>query len=306
MAELWVVGSLNTDLIWNTPRFVEPGETLTGSGYCEVPGGKGGNQAMALARLGCHPRVVGCVGDDDRGQRYRRRLAEAGADVSRLHTVDAPTGLAMIEVAASGENRITVIPGANAELSATQVETDLADLQAGDVVLFQLEIPFETVHRAITVAQGKGAVVILDPAPAKPLPTEVYSLVTVLTPNETESRILLGWEPQSKAPLDLAPARELLGLGVANVVQKAGKHGAILVQPRGETAVAPFVMRVVDTVGAGDAFNAGLAMALSEGRSLAEAVRWGNATGALSTQAPGAQAGLPTREAVQALLDSAS
>jgi len=305
MGQFWVVGSLNLDLIVECERFPLPGETLRGDRYREVPGGKGGNQAMALARLGARPRMVGAVGDDARGRLYRQTLEAAGVEVQHLRTdAHRPTGLALIEVA-HGENRILVVPGANAGPSAETVVADLAGLAEGDLVLLQLEIPLAAVFAAIRHARARGAVVILDPAPATALPDEILALVDYLTPNATEARILadLPVEPDRGGD-PWAAARLLVARGCPTVVQKAGSTGASAVRADGSKTRPAFPAQVVDTVGAGDAFNAGFAFALGQGWTLETALDWGNATGSLSTRATGAQDGQPNRDEVEALVRS--
>lgn len=300
MRQFWVVGSLNIDLIVECQRFPLPGETLRGERYREVPGGKGGNQAMALARLGAHPRLVGAVGDDARGAFYRKTLEAAGVDIGRLRTdPHRPTGLALIEVAC-GENRILVVPGANAGPSPESVVADLADLAADDLVLLQLELPLPTVFAAIRHARSRGAVVILDPAPAADLPSDILPLVDYLTPNETEACLVahLLSDPENR----LAAARALVAQGCPTVVQKAGSTGASAVSGTTTVSRPAFAAPVVDTVGAGDAFNAGFAFALGQGWALEKALDWANAAGSLSTRAAGAQDGQPTREEVEALV----
>jgi ribokinase len=298
MRNTWVVGSLNSDLVVNCRRFPLPGETVMGDSCEELPGGKGGNQAMALARLGCRPRVIGAVGDDARGAAYRARLEAAGADTRGLVSLGgAATGLALIEVA-GGENRIVVIPGANAALVPNLVESGLADLEDGDIVLLQLEIPLESVIRALEVCRRCGAYAILDPAPARPLPPACLALAGCITPNQTEARLLaglpsaLGSSDAAEHPLEAA--RRLRKLGVDCVVQKAGASGAWLIDGSGEHHAPPCAVTVADTIGAGDSFNAGFACGLAYGLSPLEALAWGNAAGALSVRGHGAQSALPT------------
>jgi ribokinase len=307
MRNTWVVGSLNSDLVVNCPRFPLPGETVMGTSCEELPGGKGGNQAMALARLGCRPRMVGAVGADARGATYRVRLKAAGADIRGLASLEGQaTGLALIEVA-GGENRIVVVPGANAAVAPDMVEAGLSDLASGDIVLLQLEIPLDSVIRSLEVCRRRGALAILDPAPARPLPPAILALPAYLTPNQTEARFLAGLpaadadDPAATPPLEAA--RRLLAMGAAHVVQKAGASGAWLLDGSGARHAPACAVTVADTIGAGDCFNAGFACGLAHGLAPAEALAWGNAAGALSVRGRGAQSALPTleelRQAVQ-------
>jgi len=304
MKRLFVVGSINMDLVGLAPRFVAPGETLLGSMFAEFPGGKGANQAVALARLGAQPVLVGALGDDDFGKTYRRVMDKEGVDHRFVETITGiRTGVAMIEVAASGENRILVLPGANSQISPQQAGPVLAEVRPGDIVLFQLEIPLETVLLLLKRFREKGAVTILDPAPAFVLPRRMLELVDFLTPNETESRILAGLPPKADGDeFSLAPAQALLNLGVGKVIQKAGSRGAWLVENTQGTHVPAFAVAAVDTTAAGDSFNAGFAFALAQDKPVLEAIRWANAVAALSTTQAGAQTAMPSRPEVEELL----
>lgn len=303
MSELWVVGSLNLDIVVEADRFPLPGETVEGTRSSESFGGKGGNQAVALARLGARPFMVGAVGDDRAGGEYLRTLELEGvraAGVERLSS--GGTGTALIEVSGR-ENRIVVVPGANGLLTPSMVARALGGLGPGDIVLLQLEIPIDAVREALLAARGAGAASILDPAPARVLPREILALADFVTPNETEAAVLAGGDPGKAAGGDpLANARILRQMGCRAVVQKAGRRGAYLLSEGTEAFAPAFAADVVDTIGAGDAFNAGFAYALSRGLPSVEALRWGNAAGALSTRAAGAQGGMPRREELEALL----
>jgi len=300
----WVVGSLNVDLVVDVSRFPDPGETVRGSTFGTYLGGKGGNQCMALARLGCRPRMVGRVGNDQFGTRYRDELEHAGADVSLVHTDSAePTGTALIEVDPSGDNRIVIVAGANGTMTIGHVGNLLTDIQPGDAVLLQLEIPMETVEQVAAVARQKGAVVILDPAPADTLSPELLSHISWLTPNEHEASVITGIGTSSDAGLRRA-AQALAATGVENVVIKAGARGAWFVS-RSEPVpvlVPGFTVEAVDTTAAGDSFNAGLAWALGEGKSGAEAIRAASAVAAISVTGKGAQGAMPTAATVEQFL----
>jgi ribokinase len=248
--------------------------------------------------------LIAALGDDARGEAYRRVLRREGVDDQFVLTLEGQaTGLALIEVA-GGENRIVVVPGANAGLSLDRIRQALAEVQPGDLVLLQLEIPFETVFGALQIVRSRGAIAILDPAPAVPLPSEVLALVDYLTPNQTEARLVAGLSlEEGVSPSPLEAARLLLGQGSRAVVQKAGATGSFLVTASSEAFRAAFPAVVVDTIGAGDAFNAGFALALALGKEPEQALVAGNAAGALSTRAAGAQAGLGTRDEWEAMLD---
>ncbi len=304
MKNIWVVGSINMDLVGQCPRFVEPGETILGTSFAEFPGGKGANQAVALARLGQHPIMIGALGDDDFGQTYRKIFEMEGVDHHNVRIVPGTkTGVALIEVVQSGENRILVLPGANSMLSPDLVIPILSAVQSGDIVLFQLEIPLETVTAAIVCVKERGGIVVLDPAPAVALSDDLLKHIDFLTPNQTEAQILSKNSGESlQGHVSLEPANMLIRKGVGAVVQKAGKQGAYLVTKEGFHHVPPFIVEVRDTTAAGDSFNAGFAFALAHGKTPLEAIRWGNAVGALSTTVQGAQPGMPTMKQVEDLL----
>ena len=301
-AHITVVGSLNMDLVARTPRIPQPGETIIGSDFRTVPGGKGANQAVAVARLGPQVSMVGRVGRDAFAQPLLDNLAAVGVDHTFvLQDPGAATGVALIVVDDAGENSIVVASGANARLSPADVDAAESAIAAADGLLLQLESPLETVSRAAEIARAHEVTVILNPAPARPLPAELLAMVDVLIPNESETALLTGL-PVGDQAQTRAAATALLDLGVGTVILTLGERGAMLAQ-EGRTELVPaFTVTPVDTTAAGDAFVGGLVVALAEGRALSEAVRWGNATGALATTKLGAQPSLPTRQEVESLL----
>lgn len=308
MSNFWVVGSLNVDLVVQIDRFPKPGETLTGSAFGTYLGGKGGNQAMALSRLGGAPRVVARVGSDDFGERYRRELAAAGADVTRVRDVaNESTGTALIEVAADGQNRIVIVPGANGTLDAASVMPDLAACAAGDILLLQLEIPHETVWHITQEMAARGVTVILDPAPAAPIPPATLAALSWITPNEHEAELITGLDTSTEDGLRRACAA-LRTAGVSHVAVKAGARGAMVATEEApEPVLVPgFTVQAVDTTAAGDSFNGGLAWALGTGARPLEAVRTAHAVAALSVTGMGAQTAMPTAAAVTHFMESSS
>jgi ribokinase len=301
-AYVTVVGSLNMDLVARASRIPEPGETIIGSDFRQVPGGKGANQAVAAARLGACVSLVGRVGRDAFGQTLMENLARDGIDQSFLiQDSQAATGVALIVVDDAGQNSIVVASGANAHLSPGDVEAAEGAIARADVLLLQLESPLETVTRAAETAHRHGVSVVLNPAPAHPLPVSLLSIVDVLIPNESETALLTEMSVDRPDEAEAAAAA-LLELGVGTVILTLGERGALLAQADGASLVPAFPVRPIDTTGAGDAFVGGFAVALAEGRPLAEAVRWGSAAGALATTTEGAQPSLPTRRAVATLL----
>jgi ribokinase len=295
-----VIGSINMDLVCRTPRLPAAGETVIGDELLTIPGGKGANQAVAAARLGGEVRMVGRVGDDDFGRRLLSGLERDGVHTETVTvTRGVPTGCAMILVDAAGENSIVVSPGANARVSPADVDRAGPLIARASAVVLQLEIPPATVRHALALCRRHGVFAILDPAPVPPkgLSRAILAGVDLLTPNETEAQTLARASASKKA------GAELLARGARAVVLKLGRRGAMIVGRDGEPqAVRPFRVKAVDTTAAGDAFTGALAVAISEGMPLAQAVRFANAAGALCCQGFGAQPSLPTRVAVDALL----
>jgi ribokinase len=290
------------DLVARAPRIPQPGETIIGRDFHTLPGGKGANQAVAAARLGAAVTMVGRVGGDAFARLLLDNLAASGVDHTFvIQDSGAATGVALIVVDAAGQNSIVVASGANMRLSPADVEAAEAAIAAADVLLLQLETPLETVTRAAQMAHAHGVTVILNPAPAQPLPPALLSLVDVLVPNESETALLTGLPIDSRARIEAA-AGALMASGADAVILTLGERGALLAQAGGTQAFPAFRVTAVDTTAAGDAFMGGLAVALAEGQSLAESIHWGNAAGALAATRLGAQPSLPARRAVEKLL----
>lgn len=297
-----VVGSLNMDLVVRTRRIPRPGETILGDDFRTIPGGKGANQAVAAARLNARVSMVGCVGQDAFGHTLLDNLRHERVNVAHVSQIaDAPTGVAMITVDASGQNSIVVASGANMHLTSQQVQDALAALAPFQVLVIQLESPIEAVCAAAQQARALGARVILNPAPARTLPEELLQAVHVFIPNESETELLSG---QKAATIDQArsASQALLASGPEAVIVTLGKQGALVASGEMIEHLPPHPVEVIDTTAAGDAFVAGVAVGLSEGLSLEEAARLGNASGALAVTKMGAQPAMPMRREVQALL----
>jgi ribokinase len=295
MIRIVVVGSINMDLVTQSPRFVSPGETILGEGFITVPGGKGANQAVAAARLGAEVCLIGAVGDDAFGRQLRSRLDAEGLDVTHVRTLaDSASGTASITVS-GGENQIIVVPAANARVTPAQVEQAQSLIERADAVLVQMEIPLETVEATLRLGHKLGVPVILNPAPAQLLPVEWLKLARYVTPNQHELAIVLGSNPDEdfKALMQRAPCP---------VVLTRGDDGAWYREQAAPTHQAGFSVNVVDSTGAGDTFNAALAVFLHEG--LSTAVRKACAAAALSVGKLGAQAGMPRSRELQAFLDT--
>jgi ribokinase len=294
---LIVVGSSNTDLIVRAEHLPAPGETVLGGEFITAAGGKGANQAVAAARCGARVAFVARVGADAYGRDSLANFAREGMDTRYVFTDrQALSGVALIVVDARGQNLIAVASGANARLTPADVAAARPAFAEARVLLLQLESPMETVLAAARLGREHGLTVILNPAPARPLPTELYPLVDVLTPNEREAAALTG----ERAPE--AAARALLARGVKTAIVTLGAAGVLLATGTGVETHAGFRVEAVDTTAAGDAFNGGLAVALARGEPLPAAIRYAQAAAALSVTRLGAQPSLPTAAEVAAFL----
>ena len=303
MSRIVVIGSLNMDVVAIAPRIPVEGETIIGNKYFTEPGGKGANQAYAAAKLGGKTAMLGRIGDDDFGRRMRDNVASVGCDVSGLKSVPGASGVALIFVSETGQNSIIVVPGANDQLTAADVDAEAAALDGAGIVLLQLENPVAAVAAAARLGKQKGARVILDPAPAPavPLPPELLRIVDIVTPNETEAAILAGLPPGRLNPEQAeALAKQLQGMGAHTVIMKLGDQGCLLVEPTGVTYIPAPKVTAVDTTAAGDTYNAALAVSLSEGLPLKDACRFAVYASALSVTRLGTQLAVPSRAEVDA------
>jgi ribokinase len=294
---LIVAGSSNTDLIVRAERLPAPGETVLGGEFITAAGGKGANQAVAAARLGARVTFVARVGADAYGRDSLANFEHEGIDTRYIVTdPQAPSGVALIVVDSAGQNLIAVASGANARLTPADVEAARPAFAEARVLLLQLETPMETVLAAAQLGREHGLTVILNPAPAQPLPTELYPLVDVLTPNEHEAETLTGERNPAAA------ARALLARGVKTVIVTLGAEGVLAATGNSVERHAGFRVEAVDTTAAGDCFNGGLAVALARSAPLPTAIRFAQAAAALSVTKFGAQPSLPTAAAVNAFL----
>lgn len=297
-----VVGSVTMDMVACAQEIPRIGQTVIGTSFHLTPGGKGANQAVAIARLGYPVQMIGLVGKDIYGPSLLENLARQGVDTSSMAQVEGSSGLAPIFLSAAGENSIIVVPGANAKMSPAIVEEHRAALAAAGMVLCQLEIPMQTLAHTLALCEELSVPVMLDPAPAAALDVEILRRVAWFTPNESEAEFYL---QQDCAPEQAV--RQLHARGLRGIVLKRGAAGAFVADASVKAAhVSGFAVEAIDTVGAGDCFNGAFAVALMEGMDAWGAARFANAAAALSVTGKGAQGALPTRAQVDALLGASS
>lgn len=316
MVEVVVLGSLNMDLVAEVDKLPRPGETLTGRGLTTAPGGKGANQAVAAARLGTRTAMVGRVGDDNFGAILRDRLQAEKIDVSAIATSrKSSSGTALVTLSPTN-NQIVVIPGANAEVSESDLDRLTPFFKKAQVLLLQFEIPLPTVEKAAALARLAGLTVIVDPAPvpawSEPLPADFCEYISILTPNQTEASQISGIEIVDIGGA-IAAAENLQRRGIEVVIVKMGKLGSVCATATGTFAIPAYPVPVTDTVAAGDAFNGGLAtalcrldsaLALSDHNRLRPAIDYASAVAALAVTRSGAQSSMPTAAEVDSFLQT--
>ena len=301
-AQIAVLGDINQDFVMRAKRMPRPGETLVGSDFRLVPGGKCANQAVTAARLGADVTVIGRVGTDVFGAELLRKLEREGIDTTFVERdPDEATGTAFIALAPSGENSIIVCMGANGAISAEQADSAAGAIERADMLLLQLGAPLDAVLRAMEIADAAGTLVLFDPAPVHGDLTPMWRHVTIATPNETEAEAIVG------APVnDLAQAADaaawLRARGVRIAAITLGAQGALVLDDDGARLARGYEVEVADTTAAGDAFAGALGVRLAEGAAVEEALAFANAAGAMAASRFGAQTSLPTRAEVEALM----
>lgn len=290
-----VVGSTNMDMVVKTDHIPVPGETVLGGSFFMNPGGKGANQAVAVARLGGRVAFISKVGDDIFGKQSIQHFEEEGIDISGLVSDDnGPSGVALITVDREGENSIVVAPGANANLLPEDVEQTLASVTDAGFILMQLEIPMSTVLKAAEFGKNHGVKVVLNPAPVNDEVFKTFPFVDITTPNAKEAEMLTGIPVNSVESAERA-ARAIRQKGVEQVVVTMGKMGALVLDDQVATFIPASEVTTVDTTAAGDSFNGALVVALSEGKTLVDAVKFASSAAAITVTRMGAQSAMPYR-----------
>ncbi|WP_025006652.1 ribokinase [Marinilabilia salmonicolor] len=290
--KITVIGSSNTDMICRVPSIPLPGETLMGTGFSTVQGGKGANQAVAAARAGGDVTFIACVGNDAFGQQAIEAYQKEGIDTSCIQKIDdTPTGVALINVADSGENSITVAAGANAYLMPETIDKFRDIILGSDIVLMQLEIPVETVCHVTLMVSEANIPIILNPAPAREIDKTTLKLLTLVTPNEREASELSGLWPEARDEKE--SALEIQKQGVKSVVVTLGSRGAYYLDDKSSGIVESDKVKAVDTTAAGDTFNGYLVVEMAKGKSLTEAIDLANKAAAISVTRMGAQPSIP-------------
>src|SRR5712664_1206339 len=300
-----VVGSINLDLVGATHRIPVAGETVAGLSFQTFPGGKGANRAVAAARLGASVSLVGKLGSDVFGPQLRESLEESNVNTDAIEVVPGSSGVALISTDQKGENAITVVSGANAHLSPADLYAHIGLIRSAGIVLTQLEIPLETVEYLGAISMRERIPLVLDPAPARPLPRSLLRCIDWLTPNESEACFLLGCSPEELSEEMLKDgANALLALGCRNVILKLGKRGCYVALLDGTRELLPaYTVQAVDTTAAGDAFNGAFAVAMLNGQDPLSSASWASAVAAISVTRPGAQPSIPTPLEVDRFLE---
>ncbi|MGZ4962112.1 MAG: ribokinase [Limisphaerales bacterium] len=297
-----VVGSSCTDMVIRVDRLPRVGETVLGGEFARTPGGKGANQAVGAVRAGGSVTFVGCIGLDEMGDKAVDGLKADGINMDyTVRTESAPSGVALIFVGPDGQNSIAVASGSNGKLTAADLKKSCKAFSDASVMLLQLETPLKTVESAAEIASESGARIILNPAPAQPLPASLLERLFLITPNEMEAELLTGVRVT-----DIGAAAKAAGIlmakGVKNVIITMGSAGAYVATKDINQMVPSFKVKAIDTVAAGDVFNGALAVALAEGKSMLESTRFANAAAAIAVTRPGAQASAPTRKEIEQML----
>lgn len=297
MSKITVIGSFVMDNVAKMVKFPQAGETILGESLELFPGGKGINQCVSIARLGGDVEMIGMLGKDGNGDVFRKIMKEDGIKAENVFSCDKPTAVAQVQINADGQNRICVIPSANFEFGFDELDKVDSVIKNTELVILQLELRLDVTKEIIRRAHGYGVKVLLNPAPAVKLEKEILGMVDYITPNETELSILTGLPTETDEEVIVA-AKELLSFGTKTIIATLGSRGALIATNENIEIVSGYKVKAVDTVAAGDSFNGAFAVALMEGKTLQEAVKFANAMGALTVTEKGAIPSLHTRKEV--------
>lgn len=298
MKNICVIGSLNMDLVVNVDTMPKPGQTLLGGNFKEVPGGKGANQAVAMARLEGNVSMIGKVGNDSFGKTLIEALNNDNVNTNHVHIANCSTGVAFITVDKNAQNSIVVAPGANFQLTKDDIDKNIDCIKNSDIVVIQLETPLETVKYALQIAKDLNKYTILNPAPAVKLDDEIIKNVDLLTPNETELEIIAEIKIENEDDINKA-ANKIVEKGVKELIITLGSKGSLYINEEKSFFKPAYKVKAVDTTAAGDSFTGALAVALSNNKTMEEAMDFASKVGALSVIKKGAQSSLPTLKDVE-------
>ena len=298
MKNICVIGSLTMDLVVNVDTMPKPGQTIIGSNFKEVPGGKGANQAVAMARLNGNVSMIGKVGEDGFGQTLINSLKNDKVDTTYIQTAKGATGVALITVDKNAQNSIVVSPGANFEVKEDDIDNNIEAIKNSDIVVLQLETPLNTIKYALNKAKELNKYTILNPAPAVKLDDEIIKNVDLLTPNETELEIISGVSIETEEDIQKA-AQIMIEKGVKELIVTLGSKGSLYINKEKSMFKKAYKVEAVDTTAAGDSYTGALAVALSQDKGMEEAMDFASKVGALSVLKEGAQSSLPTLEDVE-------
>lgn len=298
MKNICVIGSLNMDLVVNVDTMPKPGQTIIGSNFKEVPGGKGANQAVAMARLNGNVSMIGKVGEDGFGQTLINSLKNDKVDTTYIQTSKGATGVALITVDKNAQNSIVVSPGANFEVKEDDIDNNIEAIKNSDIVVLQLETPLNTIKYALNKAKELNKYTILNPAPAVKLDDKIIKNVDLLTPNETELEIISGVSIETEEDIQKA-AQIMIEKGVKELIVTLGSKGSLYINKEKSMFKKAYKVEAVDTTAAGDSYTGALAVALSQDKNIEDAMDFASKVGALSVLKEGAQSSLPTLEDVK-------
>lgn len=298
---IYVLGSINMDIVANVPYMPKSGETLSADKFYINPGGKGANQAVAVSKLGGEVKMIGKVGNDAFGAQLKANLLDAGVNVDCVSFAETNSGLAMI-IVEKGDNRIILDKGANYAITDKDVDEGLKDAKEGDVLIMQLEIPLETVEYAARLAKTKNMTVVLNPAPAVPLSQSLMQYVDIVAPNESEAEILTGVNPVGDVEIALT-VKKLYALGAKQVIITLGGRGSVVSEGQNITYIDPRKVDVVDTTSAGDTFIGAFVLKFASGASASDAARFASVASSITITRKGAAGSIPTLKEVQEVID---